>query len=320
MQASLGDFRQFILRIVVAVVCAFYLLYFVLPHLSIAVDYPVYQGYVTDNAQIIDDVVQTSLEERLRMHEQSTLQQVAVLTIASLEGQSIEMYALEVFEKWGIGQKERNNGVLLVVARDDRKMRIEVGYGLEGDLTDGAAGAIIRNVVAPHFKEGDYTQGVVKGVESILAELEDGAESQVDVIVGNNPLRKLGGGQIDALLKEFGEFIILIPVLVIYLISYMARTKDIMLGGVLGGVLGFVVGMLVGVASFTIFLVVISIFVGLLFDWILSRNYKSLSRSGNKTDWFHTYGGFGGSRGFGGGGFGGFGGGRSGGGGASGGW
>jgi uncharacterized protein len=95
-----------------------------------------------------------------------------VLTIPSLEGQTVEEVANEVFKAWGLGQAERDNGVLLLVARDDRELRIEVGYGLEGDLTDAEAGRIIRNVIVPAFREGDFDGGVTAGTTAILGTIE----------------------------------------------------------------------------------------------------------------------------------------------------
>lgn len=320
MTSSPNVFQFSLIKILVAVSIAFGLLYFIFPHLSIAATYPSYQGYVTDTASMLDGDTKTLLENKLQEYDQASTNQIAVVTIPSLQGESIEYYAVKLFEQWGIGQKGKDNGVLFLVSRDDRLMRIEVGYGLEGSLTDGAAGSIIRNIVTPKFKEANYSAGISEGVEAIIAELQDGTESKVDIAVGNNPLRDLGGQQIDNLFKQFGEFILFIPMAFVYLLSYMARTKDITLGGILGGGLGLIIGLLFGVTIVTILAVVFGALIGLLFDWILSRNYKSLSKSGDKTDWLHTYGGFGGSRGFGGGGFGGFGGGRSGGGGSSGGW
>lgn len=309
-----------LIKIACAVSVAFALLYFLVPQLSLAATYPSYQGYVTDTARLLDQSTRQSLEQKLAQYDQTTTNQIAVLTITSLAGEPIENYAVKVFERWKIGQVGKDNGVLFLVAKDDRQMRIEVGYGLEGSLTDGAAGAIIRNVVAPRFRENDYPGGIIQGVEAIIAELQDGTESEVDVALGNNPLRQIGGQQIDNLLKQFGDFIVFIPMMFVYLLSYMARTKDVTLGGIVGGIGGALVGLLFGISWVVFIAGLVGAVVGLLFDWILSRNYKALAAQGKNTDWFHTYGGFGGSRGFGGGGFGGFGGGRSGGGGSSGGW
>ena len=121
---------------------------------------PPLTGRVVDRADILEPHIEASLTQRLAQFEDSTRAQVAVLTIPSLEDAVLEEYATEVFRTWGLGQADANNGVLLLIARDDRKLRIEVGFGLEGDLTDARAGQIIRNVIVPRFKTGDFNSGV----------------------------------------------------------------------------------------------------------------------------------------------------------------
>ena len=121
-----------------------------------AVDVPYLQGRVTDDAEILSPEAATRIGAMLEDHEARTTDQVAVLTVTTLDGESIEDFALRVFEAWQLGQRDQDNGVLVVVAPGDRRMRIEVGYGLEGRLTDLEAGRIIRNVMAPRFKAGDF--------------------------------------------------------------------------------------------------------------------------------------------------------------------
>lgn len=135
---------------------------------------PYLTGRVTDNAEILSTSLAKSITARLKAHEDSTGNQIAVLTVPSLEGESIEDYAAEVFKEWKLGQKGKDNGILLVVAPKDRRMRIEVGYGLEGTLPDSAAGSIIRNVITPKFKAGDYDGGIAAGVSAIITVLETG--------------------------------------------------------------------------------------------------------------------------------------------------
>jgi uncharacterized protein len=105
----------------------------------------------------------------LLQHPGSTSNQVVVLTITSLENESIEEYSIRVVDTWKLGQKGKDNGGLLLVAKDDRKVRIEVGRGLEGDLTDALCAQIIRREIVPNFKGGDYDRGVRAGVDAILA-------------------------------------------------------------------------------------------------------------------------------------------------------
>lgn len=137
-----------------------------------AVDVPYLQGRVTDDAEILSPAAITRIGVLLEDHETQTTDQVAVLTVPTLDGESIEGFALRVFETWQLGQKDQDNGVLVVVAPRDRRMRIEVGYGLEGRLTDLEAGRIIRNVMTPRFKTGDFDEGIEQGAAVIIAQLQ----------------------------------------------------------------------------------------------------------------------------------------------------
>ncbi len=127
---------------------------------------------VTDAANILSASTITQIEADLKSHEEATSNQIAVLTVPSLEGESIEEVAVAVFEKWKLGQKSKSNGVLLIIAPNDRKMRIEVGYGLEGALTDLQASQIIKKVIRPKFKAGDMDGGVREGVTAIIGTIK----------------------------------------------------------------------------------------------------------------------------------------------------
>ena len=133
-----------------------------------ALDVPAHAGYVTDSAGILSRAAVLRLDQALQAFEQSDSTQIAVLTIPTLEGESLEEYSLKVAESWGIGQKGKDNGALLLVAQAEHKLRIEVGYGLEGRLTDLIAGRIIDNEVAPRFKQGDFDGGVTAGVAAMM--------------------------------------------------------------------------------------------------------------------------------------------------------
>jgi len=137
-----------------------------------AADVPYLTGRVVDNAEILKSATRDQLATVLKAHEDKTSNQIAVLTLPTLDGESVEGYATRVFEAWKLGQKGKDNGVLVVVVPNDHKMRIEVGYGLEGTLPDVAASRIIRNVMTPAFKAGDYDKGVSEGVAAIVAQLE----------------------------------------------------------------------------------------------------------------------------------------------------
>ncbi|OGL71756.1 hypothetical protein A3C17_02995 [Candidatus Uhrbacteria bacterium RIFCSPHIGHO2_02_FULL_53_13] len=129
-------------------------------------------GYVNDFADILSPSAEATLEEMLLQFEQETSHEIAVVTIPSLGGDDIESYANTLFREWGVGQADVNNGVLFLAAMEDRKMRIEVGYGLEGALTDIEAKHIISNVIAPAFREEDFDEGIAAGVEAIKAATE----------------------------------------------------------------------------------------------------------------------------------------------------
>jgi uncharacterized protein len=149
----------------VAAVCA------CVAHLA-AVDIPYLSGRVVDDAQIITPAARERLTAAMKAHEDATGNQIAVLTVPTIQPDSIEDYAVKVFEAWKLGQKGKDNGVLVVVVPRDHKMRIEVGYGLEPVLPDGAAGEIIRTVMTPWFKAGNYDRGIEDGVAAIIGRLE----------------------------------------------------------------------------------------------------------------------------------------------------
>ena len=141
-----------------------------------AIDVPFLTGRVVDNAEILKPATRERLVAQLKALEDRTTNQVAVLTVPTLDGESVEDFAVRVFEAWKLGQKGKDNGVLVVVVPNDRRMRIEVGYGLEGTLTDAQAARIIRDRMTPAFKAGDYDRGVSDGVEAIVAVLEGRGE------------------------------------------------------------------------------------------------------------------------------------------------
>lgn len=134
---------------------------------SYGIKVPAMNGPVNDNAGLINKSDEAKLSEYLNRINDKTGIQLAVLTIDSLEGHSAEAYSMAVCEEWQLGQKGEDNGVLLLVAFEDHEFRIEVGYGLEGTLTDMASGIILRNVITPYFKEGKYSTGILAGMQAI---------------------------------------------------------------------------------------------------------------------------------------------------------
>ncbi len=131
------------------------------------IDYPDYIGYVNDFAGLMDAASTSDLETLIGGVEKDTGAEIAVVTIDSLEGITIEEYAVELFEYWGIGKADEDNGILILVALLDREVRIEVGYGLEGVITDLEAGRIIDDIIVPNFKEENYNRGIYDAVVTI---------------------------------------------------------------------------------------------------------------------------------------------------------
>jgi uncharacterized protein len=140
----------------------------VVPHLLWALSVPPNQGRINDTAGMLSSQACAGIDGMSADLECTDSTQVMVLTVPSLEGDSLEDFALRAFHAWGIGQKGLDNGVLLLIAEKERKIRIEVGYGLESRLTDLIAGRIIGNVIAPEFKNGRFDLGVIAGVSAII--------------------------------------------------------------------------------------------------------------------------------------------------------
>ena len=147
----------------------FILLLCCLPMAAYGLDVPKLQGYVNDYAGMIGPSVKSRLEEELRTFEQSDSTQIVILTVPSLEGESLEEFSIRVAEAWKIGQQGKDNGVLFIVSQQERKIRIEVGQGLEGELTDLMAGRIIDQVIKPRFKQADYDGGFITGVSALIS-------------------------------------------------------------------------------------------------------------------------------------------------------
>lgn len=159
---------------------------------------PPLTGRVTDAAHVLPAEVERTLVAALAAHEAKTTVQVVVATVPSLGGRDIESYANDLFRAWGLGRKDKNNGVLFLIAPNEREMRIEVGYGLEGTLTDALSSRIIRDIVTPRFKAGDLPDGIEAGTEAIL--------------------KVLGGGTLPAPKEDQGDWRSAAPFIVLFLI------------------------------------------------------------------------------------------------------
>src|ERR1700724_1313140 len=138
---------------------------------AFALDFPQLTGRVVDQAGVMSADSRSAIETKLKDLEDKSGIQLVVATVKSLQGSDVESYANELFRTWKLGQAQKNNGVLLLVAPNEHKVRIEVGYGLEGTLTDALSKIIITNAMAPRFKAGDFGGGIERGVEDIITVL-----------------------------------------------------------------------------------------------------------------------------------------------------
>lgn len=285
------------------------------------VSFPSPQGYVNDFANVLDADSRTRLNDVITGLEKKTTAEIAVVTVNSLEGMTVEEYANRLFQKWGIGKKGKDNGLLVLICPPERKMRVEVGYGLEGVITDGLAGSVIRNSFTPAFKQGEYGKGTVEGVTQ-LARFVTGADSgQAFESAHPNPVPlDLSAGKIFHTLF-FSVFVVFGLLMVGLGIS--DKVVFIIFWGLCFG--GIPLGMIIsedGTESWNVWtlgvLGLLALVTGLWLGFRYPKALKIARRGKNKGwIWGATSGGFGSSSGGGGGGFGG---GSSGGGGASGSW
>ena len=139
--------------------------------LALAFSFPPLTGRIVDQAGIMSLQSRSELEAKLKGLEDKSSIQVVVATVKSLEGNDIETYANQLFRNWKLGEAKKNNGVLLLVAPNEHKVRIEVGYGLEGTLTDALSSVIISSAMVPRFKAGDFSSGIERGVDGIVSVL-----------------------------------------------------------------------------------------------------------------------------------------------------
>ena len=158
-----GKIMQFVKRMIIA--CCL----LILSNSAVAAALPSPTGYVNDFANVLNRQVSAQLENTLAALQAKTGAEVAVVTVDSLEGAPIEDYAVRLFQTWGVGKKGKDNGVLILVAPNDRQVRIEVGYGLEGAINDALAGRIIRERMIPAFKDGDFNAGIAGGTMAVAA-------------------------------------------------------------------------------------------------------------------------------------------------------
>jgi len=142
----------------------------------LALKVPKLKGHVNDYGNVLSSSEERRLENYLTSFEAASTVQIALLTIKSLQGENLEDYSMRVADAWKLGNKEKDNGVLLLVSMQDKKLRLEVGYGLESSLTDAKSGYIIRNYIVPGFKSGSYYNGIAAGMDAVTGVISDQLE------------------------------------------------------------------------------------------------------------------------------------------------
>ena len=268
-----------------------------------ALDVPPLKGRVNDYAGMMSPATERLLEATLQRFEEAESTQIVVLTIPTLAGDALEDFSIRVAEQWKIGRKERDNGAILVVAKAERKLRIEVGYGLEGRLTDAVSGRIIRNVIVPEFKAGRFEQGIINGVNAMIQVVQgefEGVQGGRDA-----PRPDTGAGS--------AVFFLIVLFFLIGRLGRINRWVGVLAGGMLApvfGALSFSIGW-----PYLLLLIPVGLFFGFFVSTLFYTSAGGGGFPGGYTHGGRHTGGFGG----GGGGFSG-GGGGFGGGGASGGW
>lgn len=272
-----------------------------------ALEVPAHSGYITDLADMISPATEQQLIQVLQAIEKSDSTQIAILTIPSLEGEDIEGFGIRTVESWQVGQKGQDNGLLLLVAKEERQVRIEVGRGLEGVMTDLQAGRIIDQIITPRFKQSRFDEGFQAGIVAIVQTVRGEFVAAPGSGQGNG--RSEGPPPV-------ATYLFLAAIFVAFVGGASRRA------GVIAGSLLFPFVLWAGLPAvglvLLLFFLPLGALAGLLLPFILAAMGSGRASHGG-------YGGYGGGMGRGGGfsggsGFGGFGGGGFGGGGASGGW
>jgi uncharacterized protein len=179
--------------------------------------FPTLTGRIVDQAGIIDSAAKARIEEKLKGLEAKTTSQAVVVTLRSLQGYDIADYGYQLGRHWGIGQKDRNNGALLIVAPKERKVRIEVGYGLEGTLTDAVSRLIIDHAILPRFRAGDFSGGIERGVDDIIQVLSGDADDFKRRAAEQTP-RPQGG-------EGVSIFTIVLIILIVWLFMFFRQAQ-----------------------------------------------------------------------------------------------
>jgi uncharacterized protein len=234
-------------------------------------------AYVRDDAEILSTEEEAILNKKIKDFTLETSNQIGVLTIKSLKGEEINSYSVRVGREWGIGVKDYNNGVLMLVALEERKIYIAVGTGLEGAIIDSKAASISRNIIAPEFKKGAYFNGISLGLDTIMS--LSAAEFK-NLALEN----KLNTKRVDPGRSEFlAKLVVLAYVTAGMLLRHLAKTKSWWLGGLVGaGSAGLISTLIWGFLATGLISAIIFGIVGSIIDLYVSRIYKKKKAAGVK--------------------------------------
>lgn len=263
-----------------------------------AIEFPKATGYVNDFAGVLLPHEKSELEVMLKTFEDQTSNQIFVVITSTFDSLDRFAYSQQLFNKWEIGQKERNNGILFLWGPspglpfpERGEVFVNVGPGLEGALPDSLVGTILRQEVFPNFKKQQYMAGLRAGLTAIMQATKGEYKGE--------PERNRGSS---GTVAGMANFLIFLGFLFVnYFLSFLARTKSWWLGGVMGAVGGVLLGFLLFSGLTILFMGLGFGGFGLLFDYFLSKNYQQRKAAGKPTDFWHSGGGFGGFSGGGGG-------------------
>ena len=215
---------------VLAAVWALLLCFLIWAPSDAAPTFPTLSGRVVDDAHILSPQIQADLTQRLAALETSNSRQLIVVTLPSLQGYDIADYGYQLGRAWGIGQKETNNGALFIVAPNERKVRIEAGYGVEGVLTDAMSSLILQRAVLPRFKAGDMPGGVVAGTQALIEQLSLDPSVAEQRAAAAASQRQTGAGR-----RGGGPFGLIV---VVFIVVFVLRS--VLSGGGRGGGMGWI--------------------------------------------------------------------------------
>lgn len=263
-------------------------------------------GYVRDETSTLSEQQIQTLNEKIQGYRERTSVQLAVLMVPTITDDYLENFSLNVARTWGVGEAGKNNGALLVVAKNDRKLRIEVGSGLEGDLTDVRASRIIRDRITPQFKQGEFYKGIADGLDGMSLAIGGAPDA---LLKNDTPSSGFWGNLEDIVTGIFfvGFFGIT------WLGAILGRSERWWPGGIIGAVAGSGAGYLLAQGSMGAAVIsgVVLAVIGFVFDFLVSKNFRSAVKSGSSPAWWAggttigpgSSGGSSGFGGFGGGGF-----------------